>query len=63
MENICNTCKFQTANGRCNRLVFTCIGMNDRLGSDYKKDNHCDYHEEGNTNKDRAVQPMNFFNS
>lgn len=63
MENICNTCKFHTENGRCNRLVFTCIGMNDRIGSDYKKGNYCDYHEEGNTNKDRVVQPMNFFNS
>lgn len=37
--------------------------MNDRIGSDYMKDNHCDYHEDGNTNKDRVIRPMNFFNS
>lgn len=62
-ENICKSCTYYTANCRCNRLVFSCIGMNDRLASDYKKDNRCDYYKEGESNKNRVIEPMNFFNS
>lgn len=63
MENICLKCTFHTRNGRCNRLVFTSIGMNDRLGIDYKKDNCCPYFEEGNSDRDRDIDNLNFFNS
>ncbi len=62
-ENICATCAFcLTPSMKCNRLVFTCMGMNDRLGSDFKKDNHCPYHEEGKP-KEQKYEPLYFYNS
>lgn len=62
-KNICWSCKFCLwPSGKCNRLVFTAIGMNDRIGSDYKKNNVCPYHEKGQPQK-REYKPMNFFNS
>lgn len=63
MENICLKCTFYTKNGRCNRLVFTCVGMNDRLGVYYKKGNYCPYFESGSNNRDRDIHGLNFFNS
>lgn len=38
-KNICLSCRFAFRNGKCNRLVVSSMGMNDRLGSYYKKDN------------------------
>lgn len=50
-ESICFTCRYSFSNGRCNRLVSTCIGMRDRLGRDYKKNNKCPYYEQGEGDK------------
>lgn len=61
-ENICFSCLFAFSNGKCNRLVSTCMGMRDRLGSDYKKDNKCPYYKKGDSDK-REYKPMNFYNS
>lgn len=38
-KNICLSCRFAFRNGKCNRLVVSSMGMNDRLGSYYKKGN------------------------
>ena len=62
-ENICLSCRFAFRNGKCNRLVVSSIGMNDRLGSYYKKGNKCPYHEEGNDCRNRDYKPINFYNS
>ena len=62
-ENICLSCRFAFRNGKCNRLVVSSIGMNDRLGSYYKKDNKCPYHEYGNDCRKREYKPINFYNS
>lgn len=62
-KNICSTCKFATADLYCNRLVVpSSFGMNDRLGSDYKKNNECPYHEDGNPRKEEH-KALNFWNS
>lgn len=62
MDNICKSCRFATSDLRCNRLVSTCIGRSDRLGSDYKKDNVCPYYKEG-TPRNEEKRNINFFNS
>ncbi len=47
-EHICNSCNYQTADYRCNRLVSSGFyGNNDILGSDFKKGNKCPYYVEG----------------
>ena len=62
-ENICATCQYCLyPSMKCNRLVFTCMGMNDRLGSDFKRGNHCPYHKEGES-QGREYKPLNFYNS
>ena len=62
-EDICATCKFCLyPSMKCNRLVYTCMGMNDRLGSDFKRSNHCPYHEKGEP-QEREYKPLNFYNS
>ena len=61
-KNICLNCKWCYADTtRCRRLVSTCIGMRDRLGSDFKKGNHCPYFEQGE--RQGKYQPLNFYNS
>ena len=63
-KNICADCKYRYKDSlRCNRLVIPGgFGMNDRLGSDYKRNNQCPYFERG---KDSGVdyKPLNFNNS
>ncbi len=62
-KDICLSCRYSFRNGKCNRLVVSCMGMNDRLGSYYKKDNKCPYHENGDDCRNREYKPINFYNS
>lgn len=62
-KDICLSCRFAFKNGKCNRLVVSCMGMNDRLGSYYKKDNKCPYREDGDDCRNREYTPINFYNS
>ena len=62
-KNICLSCRFAFRNGKCNRLVVSSMGMNDRLGSYYKKGNKFPYHEDGNDCRDRDYKPIKFYNS
>ena len=62
-ENICQSCRYCIApTMKCNRLVFTAMGMRDKLGSDFKKGNQCPYHEDGEP-QERDYKPLNFYNS
>ena len=62
-KNICSTCKFcLVPSMKCNRLVFTCLGMRDRLGEDFKRGNYCPYHEEGKP-KEQEYKPLNLYNT
>ena len=46
MDKICKDCKFNR--GFCNRLVVPGgMGTHDRVGSDYLKNNECEYYEQG----------------
>lgn len=59
-QDICCTCIFSKGTW-CNRLVATSVGMRDRVGSDYKHDNTCPYHETGTPKTDNN-KPQ-FYNS
>lgn len=62
-ENICQSCRYCIEPSmKCNRLVFTAMGMRDKLGSDFKKGNQCPYHEDGEP-QERDYKPLNFYNS
>lgn len=58
---ICANCKFHSTDGRCNRLVSTCTGRNDRVARDYMRNGECDFFEKGHT--ERIIGNINFFNS
>lgn len=58
---ICVNCKYRSLDGRCNRLVSTCTGRNDRVARDYMRGGECGFFEEGHT--DRTIGNINFFNT
>lgn len=63
MALICNTCCFQQG-WRCNRLVVNGgFGSNDRVASDYMKDNHCDYYKQGQQSQPLGDGSCNSWNS
>lgn len=44
---ICVNCKYCSLDGKCNRLVSTCTGRNDRVAKDYMRNGECDFYERG----------------
>ena len=57
---ICNKCTYHSLDGRCNRLVSTCTGRNDRVARDYMHNGECEYFKEGRT--DKTIGNINFTN-
>lgn len=58
---ICVNCKYLSLDGRCNRLVSTCVGRNDMVARNYMRGGECGFFEEGRA--DRTTGNINFFNS
>lgn len=44
---ICANCKYRSLDGRCNHLVSTYTGRNDRVARDYMRNGECDFYERG----------------
>lgn len=61
-NNICLSCKWCYQDVvKCHRLVFTCLGMRDKLGEDFKRNNACLYYEKGE--RRGVYKPLNLYNS
>ena len=64
MVDQCKTCIFLLDGWKCNRLVVDGgFGNNDRVASDYIKDNTCNYYKQGQGQKDYSTGSCNSWNS